>query len=299
MFMKLFEGTHSGDELPEDIHLKLRVLTFANLFCRRYKNSVYLPSPDTLQAQRKRNAERAELWYQSRSHSDYYDAYDDENLQMPSPQAAHETNGSGSILSEKELSDNRRDLFVHLRIPHLNEDSIPSLESSITFLDILPQYMELCDNTIPLDLKREWMDGATIFMLHAALEQILVYGNDMVQAVNEAFAWDWVVENTHSSSDSINTNTAAQIDSWTASKSSLKKSFFDKKRPVQAQAHSLLDRFPLFDFEGRVLELLGTLVEYLLGEFPPLLMQLEAGKLSGFSSEETRAFMERLTTGGL
>ncbi|KAI1905524.1 hypothetical protein LOZ39_006858, partial [Ophidiomyces ophidiicola] len=162
---------YEGQSLPNDLQIKLQILTFSNLFLRRYSPSVYLPSHQTLSEQRQRNANCARSWY-------YYNSLQtwSEGDAFHIPQNGH------------RLSKNRQDMMLHLGLPR---NSTLCLEYQVSLLDVIPEYISL-GHMLPQEIQPEWMKNAVHLMLHSAVEQVLILGETKVDKLAEGFAWDWL-----------------------------------------------------------------------------------------------------------
>jgi hypothetical protein len=266
-----FKANHPGKYVPDDLQVKLQILTVANLFFRRHIRSWWLPSGATLHGQRKRNTERAKNWMQCQTDSGII-----------------ALGGTGSlVVSKSSLAANRQDMMSHLSIPYCQ--SLPDLKFAISLLDILPEYMVLC-KMVPLSVRDNWMDEAVIFMLQSAIEQVLIYGKPIEDSADGAFAWDWAGINEQL--PEIIGCDDVEINAWEDKRTSLKASLFPNEGLTwETHFRRLLTEFPLLHLEEMILELLSSLLNML---DTPILMQLEAGKLDGLTTSETQAFKDRI-----
>ncbi|WEW60366.1 hypothetical protein PRK78_005851 [Emydomyces testavorans] len=257
-----------GQILSQDITLKLQILTFTNLFLRRYETSVYLPSRRTLQIQRTKNTERANLWLQQHGVLTYRGR---EPLHVP-----------GDHLP---VVRNYQSMLLHMGVP--SDENVLDLESRVSLLDVLPEYMALC-RIIPSAFRDRWMENAICFMLHSAIEQVFIYGRKDVDKLNEAFAWDWPYEDCQRK---VPTAVAEKV-AWMASRDAVRRSLLPPRRTIYGdKVRRLSFKFQLFEFEGCILELLRDLMNML--EIP-ILQQLESGTLCGLTSAEAEVLSSRI-----
>ncbi|KAK2794974.1 hypothetical protein FQN52_006853 [Onygenales sp. PD_12] len=270
VFMQLFQQNHPDAELSDDLRIKLQILTVTNLFCRRYRASVFMPSKETLQTQRQHNKERANAWLQQ--HKGCIILPENGAADGPTDRASRETI--------------RRQMYSLMRVPY--DENIPALDSAVTLLDILPEYMALCRMVSKTVQDGNWMDQPIFFMLHSALEQILIHGTTISHAANEAFAWGCPLD-----VESTQFEKADFIIEWEAFRDSVKESLFpDTQTTWESQLGELLDKkSPLTQFEDSILVWLEGVLRL---QNTPILAQLEEGNLDGLTVEETEAFMDRV-----
>ncbi|EFW22107.1 hypothetical protein DIZ76_010591 [Coccidioides immitis] len=250
VFFSLFKINHPDQKLTDDIALKFQVLTFANLFLRRYRDSVYLPSRKTLQKRRITNRKRAKLWVErnkavmSQGRNNLY------------------TFGNGFSLDK-----NYKDMREHMGLP---PDNSMDWNSRVSLLDILPEYMALGD-VIPSVLRQTWMENAILLMLQCALEQVLVYGETEAEKIDEAFAWDWPYSHNWLGNG---TEKAA----WTTSRDVMRCSLIPSGTSTsEVNLKRLSFKYPLFEVEGAILDSLNDLLNML--EIP-ILQRLGLGTAS-------------------
>lgn len=271
VFLPLFESRHGKEGLPVGLSVKLRILTFSNLILRRYKRSQHMPSLQTLQRQRRKAAARAKTWL--REHRGDSMPSWDESLTLNIPQST--------------LLDSRKSMLAHMGVSP-GENETP--KSTVSLLDALPEFMSICYMAAS-NVKPRLMELAVSFMLHAALEQILIYGRWPQHAVDESFAWSWT--------DDVERNIGAGVEmgsdavTWNTSRDSQRDRIFDATEQPDAVniLKKLLHEHPLFTFEGSILETLGNLLRAL---DTPILMQLEVGSLDGLTAAETDILKERV-----
>ncbi|KAG5287104.1 hypothetical protein I7I48_02954 [Histoplasma ohiense] len=264
---------------PIDLRIKLQILTVTNLLCRRYHQGsrAFLPSEETLQAQKKGNRERAEHW-----------------LRQNEDHRICRAAASTPVMNDSAyLERNRRDMYVHMGIPCKDgNDNIPVA----SLLDILPECMSLCGMVCHHDIPdTSWMELPVRFMLFAAIEEILLHGTMIEEAANEAFAWDYPykVESDDHHDEDCEQDDKARIAQWESVRDSVKTSLVgvDGERGWETSIGEILEKCPFIRFEEYVMEWLVSLLRF---QKSPILMQLEEGKLEGLTLEETAAFMSRV-----
>lgn len=263
-FLSLFKTKYPNNVLPDQLSVRFQALTFGNLFFRRFTPSHYLPSPLTLHDQRKRNESRANTWLETHQGQ----------IRSSTPHG----------LSEKEISlplQIRRDMLAHMGF--FSDSDVPDVDSTVSLLDTLPEFMSLFYMLAPED-KARLAEVAVVLMLQAAIEQILVHGRRALEVVNEAFAWNWS-ENSEAEPE------GSEHADWDTLKYSMKTSISQASSDVSSVHgfNRLLHEYPLFTFEGSTLEALESLANTLAA---PVLVQLERGKLEGLTEDETAEFEE-------
>ena len=156
------------------------------------------------------------------------------------------------------------------------------------------------------------------YMAHAALEQSLLHGTRLTDALKEAFAWRFDPESAaEEGTDEWTINTMffdenGEVDGWSDimnehirtvshiytsmlgsySLSSIAQIVPPDGGSLHVHAETLLaHELPLGTFE----EILMCFIEGLLGAHPkPLYAQLELGKVDGLSKTQTRAILETI-----
>ncbi|PGH30527.1 hypothetical protein GX50_06707 [[Emmonsia] crescens] len=284
-FMQLFRHNHLSNNnnnnnnntayFTTDLKIKLQILTVTNLLCRRYTrgSSSFLPSEETLEAQRKRNKERAERWLRQ-----------NEDCRISSRATETPFIGDKSFLER-----NRRDMYSHMGIPYEDGDD----KILVALLDILPEYMSLCAMVPHRDIPdTSWMELPVRFMLHAAIEEVLLQGKTIAEAANEAFAWDYPYKVEGDEGDDEKEH-KVQIAQWETVRDSVKASLVSAadEREWEVRVEEILQKSPFIQFEEYVLDWLMALFRF---QDTPILVQLEEGKLEGLTLEETAAFMDRV-----
>jgi hypothetical protein len=159
------------------------------------------------------------------------------------------------------------------------DSEIPDLDLSIALLDTVPEFMRICYNLPPPD-RTELLAMAPILLLHAALEQLLIYGQPVSDAIQRTFAWGWTgypdsadhPAKTESEQKLVAVHEASQA------------------RDPLREFTRLLQEYPYNEFAAQLLVELYRLLD-VIGT--PILAQLERGELDGMTPAETRSMMER------
>ncbi|PGH16084.1 hypothetical protein AJ80_05299 [Polytolypa hystricis UAMH7299] len=271
-YFENFMANHPNEPVPSSLEVKLQIFNVANLLCRRYKPSPYLPSPETVQAEQEQNTQRARKWLQEHSNS---------------ATLLSECAASFEPITKSVLTKNYHDFLVYAGVPRDNETFEPM--PVVSLQHVLPEYINLC-NIIDSDFKEQFIKEAIAFMLQSAIEQILVYNRTSLNVVDEAFAWDPITTMREEANDTHMHKT--KFDNWNASTEALKENL--RPNPIiewAVQLQQVLTRFPFLEFEGRVLSLLSNTLQ---SGKQPILTQLESGSLCGLTVAQTREFMDRV-----
>lgn len=264
--MHLFKANNPEETLSDDIKLKIKTLNFSNLFFRRFKRTAYLPSRSALAAQRKESCERAKRWLEENGFQDTTAEGLDQAFEEVQP------------ISASQIDDSRRTFLDHMAVKEMEEYEF-DMEASVTLLDILPELMELCDS-VPEVVSDDVCAIAVFFMLHAAVEQGLLYGRTGRAVIDEAFAWgnkdddlSWMeTRDRYRLSLCPNTDEGAEED------------YGEKLKRI-------IYEHPPFEFEGEVLNLIKILQQTWE---EPILNQLEQGRLFSLDEDEVTAFKQRV-----
>jgi hypothetical protein len=176
------------------------------------------------------------------------------------------------------ILETRRSMLDHMGIPPDSE--IPDLDSSIALLDTVPGFMRICCKLPPPD-RTNLLAMAPILLLHAALEQLLIYGQPVSDAIQRTLAWGW---------------TGYQDPAGHLARMESEQKLVALHEASQApnppkEFKRLLQEHPYSDFETQLLLELNYLLD-VIGT--PILAQLERGQLDGMTAAETRSLMERL-----
>jgi hypothetical protein len=261
-FGSVISSHHSGSPISRDIEIKLQVLTFTTLFCRRYTNSDW--NEATILRWRNQNAENARQWLAGESNEG--------SLQWPALDTLR-----------TDLDQNYRALLLQLKVPGGSQAG--SRASLISLLDILPEFMAICAIAAPMLSREISMEIAVLFMMHASVEQCLIFGRALPEVVREAFAWG----SQNLSEEHIATNSSSD---W-RSKRNQYMNYLRPKTDIPLEAHlqTLWSNYPIFIFEEIVLDFLIDLIAKL---DVPLLVQLEIGKLAPLSRSDTNMLKQRI-----
>lgn len=209
------------------------------------------------------------------------------------------------------LAENYHTMLLQLKIPPGNQ--IRDRDKIISLLDIIPEFMALCAIAAPILSDEMSMELAAQFMMQACLEQYHIFGNLSPEIINEAFAWgpkgiDDAISETNSSKRQITLPHADPEVHFTSSADAInnvsiwwkkRAEYMDRLRPESGVSHhihlqNLSNAFPIFQFEGMIIDFLTHLIEKLE---VPVLLQLERGQLGELSRTETENLKKRVGYG--
>ena len=196
-FLTLFRTIHSRDQVGEEIRFRLRLLKYTALF-----SSYFASVPIQLSSKRVKKL---------RSHT------------FRGKEIAREITGYAVDLTDNGCADRSSGTHVlddlengALKIPYQKS-------SPLSMLDTLPSFMALSAAQSALQalpVSDVWMRLAAGYMAHAALEQNLLHGVHLTDALNEAFAWRFDPESSaEEGSDEWAINTMffgedGEVDGW-------------------------------------------------------------------------------------
>lgn len=196
-FLTLFRTIHSRDQVSEEIRFRLRLLKYTAL-----SSSCFASVPIQLSS---RHME------QLRAHP-----FKGKNI-------AREGTGNPAHL----MDDGCADQSSGTHAPNASENGVPKgpyqSTSPISLLDTLPSFMALSAAQSALQalpVSDVWMRLAAGYMAHAALEQSLLHGIHLTDALDEAFAWRFDPESSaEEGSDEWAINTMffgedGEVDGW-------------------------------------------------------------------------------------
>lgn len=148
--------------MSDTIKLRLRLVKFTTLYGRRLTQSTTTPSSADLEALRQIHRRRA---------SEYWDSSSDGSFQE-------------SAFQHRHPSERRSATQFRANI------------ESVTLSDLVPMFIGLsaARSTMQMstrDITKQWMHLAGQFMLQAALEQCLLYGQCSAEKLREVFSWGW------------------------------------------------------------------------------------------------------------
>ncbi|RMY71193.1 hypothetical protein D0863_05308 [Hortaea werneckii] len=317
-FLALFQARHPGYQLDAELHFRLLLLKLTALFTQRLTKNPTTPPTSALAELRQSNQDRVREWIASeeRIPSHGYDTSPMDNV--------------SAFPSRDILERNRAHVLHGLNIPaedEAYEDAHYGTPSCLSLLDLLPLFMEvsaarqamLAASVPESGLTEQWMQLACSFMLQACLEQYLVVGASGTDAIDEAFAWGLKPRGREEvANDEINDMFEdpiyeTEVEGW----ANVKRQYLERlllpatgKRwhesnslpssPLSNQGgqpvvdltsrlESTATQHTIVKFESDVLGFLHALSESI---DRPVLVQLEAGKLNGMSTEETTEFIK-------
>ncbi|KDB22968.1 hypothetical protein H109_05158 [Trichophyton interdigitale MR816] len=273
--LHLFKTNNPGETLSDDIKFKIKTLNFSNLFFRRFKRTAYLPSRAALAAQRKESRERAERWLEENSFQETTPAEElDRAFEHVQP------------ISASQIDENRRTFLDHMAVRETEEYEF-DIEASVTLCDILPELMELCDSA-PDAISDDICTIAVLFMLHAAIEQGLLYGRVGREVLDETFAWG-NKDDDHSWTETRDRHRLSLCPN--ADEEDDDDDDDGAHEDYGEQLKRIIYENPPFEFEEEVLNLIKTLQKTWDA---PILNQLEQGKLFSLGDDEVAAFKRRV-----
>lgn len=280
-FIQLFKHKYPNHQPPQDLQFSIRLLQFIAAFTRRFHPSPTTPSLTVLRELRLENYHRARRYGK--------------------PDVDRRSHATPTI-SQTRLVRNQQHVFKQLLVPKASS-GFYGTEDSMSLLDLLPQFMALSAAQVQKSewiMNELWLNTAAEFMLQAALEQFSTFGQSGWQVVAEAFAWGWNPTLEDSVSDdekSINRmfkdeTEQCEIERW----ESVKHQYWvaianDDGIDWDVHLADVAERFPIFRFDGLILDFLHGLFKILK---TPVLVQLEQGQLEGLTREETEAFSRQI-----
>ena len=164
-FLVIFRSLHEGDRGTPEIQFRLRLLRFTAIFSSRFGYQSIKPSSKRLKDIRKQTQRRRKTFATA------------DDLAIPA-----NTNGTSQPVKAQHQEKQADSLLASIYGP---ADCVP-------LIDTLPSFMELSATQSALQelpVTQVWMRLAAGYMAHAALEQSLVYGMKLKDALQEAFAW--------------------------------------------------------------------------------------------------------------
>ncbi|KAJ5114591.1 hypothetical protein NUU61_000350 [Penicillium alfredii] len=147
-----------------------------------------------------------------------------------------------------------------------------------TLSAIAIEFMDLCSAAVDKVSEPRWFDIGARFMLQAVLEEHRIADRTPSQALRQLFAW-----------------APGEPDrdlKWAHSRHQYSSDLPLPGRPSAPERQdALAQKFPLFEFKNLVIEFLRDLMTTL---DPPILIQLERGKLGSLSRAETQQLKARI-----
>jgi hypothetical protein len=161
-FLRIFKNNHPNESVSDTIKLRLRLVKFTTLYGRRLTQSTTTPSSADLEALRQTHRRRA---------NEYWDSSSDGSFQE-------------SAFQHRQPSERR------------SATEFRANTGSIALSDLVPMFISLsaARSTMQMsarDITKQWMHLAGQFMLQAALEQCLLYGQCPAEKLREIFSWGW------------------------------------------------------------------------------------------------------------
>ncbi|KAE9970441.1 hypothetical protein BLS_004902 [Venturia inaequalis] len=275
-FLHIFKNNHPSESVPDAIKLRLRLVKFTTLFGRRSTQSATTPSSADLEALRRTHRRRA---------TEYWDSSSDGSFQEPAFQ-------------HRQSSERR------------SATQYRATTDSIALSDLVPMFIGLSAARSNMDMSTreittQWMHLAGQFMLQAALEQCLLYGQCPTERLREIFSWGWKEDISTSWQDEQSVNdmffdmdqydedgSRREVKGWRE----IKTGYFKMLKPTDGidplrHLKRVQGRYPLHDFESSLLLFLEALQ---LEQEEPFLTQLEKNNVPGMSPKEMASLKKRL-----
>ncbi|KAI9773439.1 MAG: hypothetical protein M1840_007655 [Geoglossum simile] len=284
-FLPLFKANHPSHPIPEPTQSRLHLLKFTVLFINRLQRTPSTPPLQSLTQLRAKNHLRAATWL-----SHHPPTANNDPVFTPFTTSSPQNN---LPLPPSILRQNRHHILTHHYPSHTHQPH-HGTPSSLSLRDTLPQFMELSAYITSIyesgRVNETWEKMAAEYMLQAALEAYLVYGEQGDEPLKECFAWGF--DERDEQGMLVNAmfwdEEGEVMRKWTEIRREYLRAFIPPSTTPTIQAHleSVAARFPLFRFEGKLLDFLWALSRQ---DSAPTLVQLESGVLDGFSREETEA----------
>lgn len=306
-FLTVFRAKYPTYSADPELRFRLRLLKLITLFTQRFTRNETTPPAAALKDLRNTNQERAKAWIGSA-----------ERL----PTSGHETENFDRELPIAPADSSRNARYVLNTVrgtsasaTNVNNHGRPFYGTSgcVSLLGLLPSFMSVSAAIASFfdgnNITDVWMHQATEWMLQAVLEQYLVFGQQGLDAIDEAFAWGYKpwqdslgVEEEGHVDDEVNLmfsddTEAKEVEGWSAVRVQYLEELFPDEAELpnaeggrlQRHLESVAARFPIVDFEKKIVDFLHALSVTIA---KPVLVQLEEGQLDGMSEEETAAFIK-------
>jgi hypothetical protein len=183
-FLPLFKANHPSHPIPEPIQSRLHLLKFTILFVNRLQRTPSTPPLQSLTQLRAKNHLRAATWL---SHHPPTASNDPPFTPFAAP-----SQQNNLPLPPSTLHQNRRNVLAQ-HYPSQTHQPHHGTPSSLSLRDTLPQFMELSAYITSIyksgRVNETWEKMAAEYMLQAALEAYLVYGEQGDGPLRECFAW--------------------------------------------------------------------------------------------------------------
>ncbi|KAE8349070.1 hypothetical protein BDV28DRAFT_160809 [Aspergillus coremiiformis] len=149
-------------------------------------------------------------------------------------------------------------------------------ERSISLPELAASFISLC-NTVGARLSQaKWIDAASYFVLYVIIEEYRT--SDTPVSLNKRVAWAEEILNEISNVSHISSQYLSDLQP-------------PKKTPARVHWNTVSAKFPLQQFECAVFD---VLIDIMMVLEPPVLVQLERGKLWGLSCAETKQLKDRV-----
>ncbi|KAF2211117.1 hypothetical protein CERZMDRAFT_85669 [Cercospora zeae-maydis SCOH1-5] len=301
-FLQLFRTRYPAYRPDPELRFRQLLLQLVVLVTQRFRRCSATPSKSSLTTLRAVNQARARSWigHASRLPTADYDV-------RPFDEALP--------ISPGELEENRSLMLGALGIPAEDdayEDSFYGTSDCVTLLDLLPLFMRVsaaCHTMFACPPTEKWMNLAAAWMLHACLEQYLVFGASGSDAIDEAFAWGPAQQRGMSmEEDREEEGHAMQQDKpqdpfclglddehfemWYPIRSRALDTILSSEKQywkdVASHLAAVWDKSFPAQMEKEITEFLSSLAECIA---QPVLVQLQRGQLQGMTISETQSFI--------
>ncbi|KAI9680257.1 MAG: hypothetical protein M1822_007256 [Bathelium mastoideum] len=297
-FLQFFKATYPHQDLSPALKWRSRLVQFLSLFTRRLRLTTSSPSMEVLEHHR----EMCNIGTSLRQSNTFLN---DEGLQ----------DWNALPLSNEQLAQNQQRVLTELKVGEESVTGYYGSSSSITLQDLLPLFMSLiaqrCED---LDMIAEplLLELAAEFMLQAALEQLLIYGNNSAQTLRDCFSYRWdpdgiqefraaflqryasslgkeELQDIADEAELINDFFHEELDHEVPGWKQIREKFMGFLKPekgmaANSQMELAASQHSVFRFEGEILSLLQNM---LWSSPVPFLIQVENEQVEGLSKEES------------
>lgn len=248
--------------LPQDICLKLQILGFASRFLLRYTHNV----PDT-----RTSTPLSQSQHGCHNPTGKTTATD---LKIRQVRSSLITDTIPAEANQSELDSNYLSMLQQLKIPPSNACPRRRL---LPLFNIIREFIAICTCAASKVSETPWFNITGQLVMHGIIEEIRVSGNLSSEDLGTRLAW---------------APDASKEPKWTRNLFN----YMDYLQPpagVHPRIHleGISNEFPFFQLEGILIDFLFSLMKKL---DPPVLVQLERGKLNGMTRAETQMLKRRV-----
>lgn len=179
----------------------------------------------------------------------------------------------GEIPPVDEITRDNNYNFMLTRLNIPTNEALPRIKL-LPLSNCFGEFITLCNAAAERIPERRRLDITGQFMMHAVIEDITVFGNTLPgRSLDDCLTW---------SPDGLRTKYRDKY---------LRHLQRPTGVPIETHLEHVSNRFPLFRFEEIAIGFLSDLMKIL---DPPVLLQLERGKLNGMTRAETQELKERI-----